>query len=72
MWHGFDPEIWRQLATVKAMMSRLHQTPTKEWPLIFVEDYDALLVIREWPGGQLTAYWTSEIRDSAAGESATT
>jgi hypothetical protein len=64
MWHGFDPEIWRQLAAVKAMTSRLHQTPTKEWPLIFVEDHDALLVVREWPDGSITAYATSDIRRS--------
>jgi hypothetical protein len=71
MWQGFDPEITRDLAAVKALVSLSRQTPTREWPLIFVEDYDALLVVREWPDGQLTAYWTSEIRDALPGEGRT-
>jgi hypothetical protein len=61
MWLGFDPEIRRQLATIKQLTSLRHQTPTKEWPLIFVEEHDALLVVREWPDGSITAYTTSEI-----------
>jgi hypothetical protein len=68
MWQGFDPEIKRDLASVKAIVTRRHQTPTKEWPLIFVGDHDALLVVREWPDGEITAYWTSEIRDSLTGD----
>jgi hypothetical protein len=64
MWQGFDPELRRDLAAMKALVNLRHQTPTKEWPLIFVEEYDALLVVREWPDGQITAYWTSEIRNS--------
>jgi hypothetical protein len=67
MWQGFDPEIQRNLAAVKALVRLTHQTPTREWPLIFVGDYDALLVVREWPDGQITAYWTSEIRDPLTG-----
>jgi hypothetical protein len=67
MWQGFDPDIKRDLAAVKALVSLSFQTPTQEWPLIFVEEYDALLVVREWPDGQLTAYWTSEIRDALHG-----
>jgi hypothetical protein len=39
---------------------------------VFVEDYDALLVVREWPDGQITAYWTSEIRDPLTGDRGTT
>ena len=42
------------------MVRRSHQTPTREWPLIFLEDYDVLLVVREWPDGAITAYATSE------------
>jgi hypothetical protein len=72
MWQGFDPEIRRDLATVKALVNRRHQTPTKEWPLIFVGEHDALLVVREWPDGEITAYWTSEIRDPLTGESGAT
>ena len=68
MWQGFDPEIKRDLAAVKALVRLTHQTPTREWPLIFVDDYDAMLVVREWPDGQITAYWTSEIRDPLAGD----
>lgn len=68
MWQGFDPEIRRDLASVKAMVSRRFQTPTKEWPLIFVAERDALLVVREWPDGEITAYWTSEIPNSTTGD----
>jgi hypothetical protein len=62
MWHGFDPEIRQQLTAVKDMTTRRQQIPTKEWPLIFVEEHDAMLVAREWPDGSITAYLTSEIR----------
>jgi len=68
MWQGFDPEITRDLAAVKALVRLTHQTPTREWPLVFVHEYDALLVVREWPDGQITAYWTSEIRDPLTGD----
>ena len=27
---------------------------------MFVEEFDLLLVVREWPGGNITAYTTSE------------
>ena len=56
MWYGLDPDIQRQLATIKEITARRFQTPTHEWPLVVVEDHDALLVIREWPDGGLTAY----------------
>ena len=61
MWHGLDPEIQRQLATIKEMSARRFLTPTREWPLIVIEDHDALLVIREWPDGGLTAYACNEL-----------
>jgi hypothetical protein len=60
MWPGLDPELQRQLHTIREMVRRSHQTPTREWPLIFLEDYDVLLVVREWPDGAITAYATSE------------
>jgi hypothetical protein len=53
---GLDPELWRQLKVIKELVSLQHQTPTREWPLIFVEENDALLVVREWPDGALTSY----------------
>jgi hypothetical protein len=62
MWQGLDPELRRQLATIKRMVTRTHQTPTNEWPLVFVAEHDALLVVREWPNGDITAYATSDIR----------
>lgn len=71
MWQGFDPEIIRGLTAVKAMVNLRRQTPMREWPLAFVAEYDALLVVREWPGGQLTAYWTGEIGDPLSGEDQT-
>jgi hypothetical protein len=72
MWQGFDPEILRDLAVVKALVRLNHQRPTREWPLVFVGDYDALLVVREWPDGQITAYWTSETRDPLTGDRGST
>ena len=71
MWQGFDPDIKRDLAAVKALVNLSHQTPTREWPLVFVGEHDALLVVREWPSGEITAYWTSEIRDAITGENGT-
>jgi len=56
MWAGMDPELRRGLNTIREMVARRHQSPTKEWPLVFVEELDELLVIREWPGGTITAY----------------
>ena len=56
MWYGLDPDIQRQLAAIKEMTTRRFLTPTREWPLVVVEDHDALLVIREWPDGAVTAY----------------
>lgn len=63
MWSGFDPELCRQLAYVRQMVKLSHQTPTREWPLIFLNDHDALLVVREWPDGTVTAYLTTEHSD---------
>jgi hypothetical protein len=63
MWSGFDPELRRQLETVRQMVARIHQTPTREWPLIFMDQYDELLVVREWPDGSITAYSTPEYSD---------
>lgn len=68
MWDRFDPELKRQLDTIKQMVALRHQTPTREWPLIFIEQYDELLVVREWPDGSITAYSTSEYSDAIRGE----
>jgi hypothetical protein len=56
MWPGFDPQVVRALATIREMVALQHQTPSREWPLVFVEEHDALLVVREWPDGSITAY----------------
>jgi len=63
MWPGLDPELVRQLVTIRQLVSLRHQSPTREWPLVFVDDRDELLVIREWPDGSVTAYLTSEFSD---------
>ena len=63
MWPGLDPELVRQLAHIRQMVSLRHQSPSREWPLVFVEDRDELLVVREWPDGAVTAYLTSEHTD---------
>lgn len=56
MYFGFDPQLRRQLEELRQMFKRSQLTPTNEWPLVFVEELDALLVVREWPDGTLTAY----------------
>src|SRR5262245_12109947 len=56
MWSGFDPELRRQLATIRQLVGLRHQTPTREWPLIYVAPYKASLVVREWPDGSITSY----------------
>jgi hypothetical protein len=56
MWSGFDAELWKELETIRELVSLTRLSPTKEWPLALVADLDGLLVVREWPGGKLTAY----------------
>jgi hypothetical protein len=63
MWYGFDPDTQRQLLVLRQMVARQRQTPSREWPLVFLDEYDQLLVVREWPDGALTAYTTSEYSD---------
>ena len=53
MW-SLDPEIARQLARVREMVTLQQQTPTREWPLFVEESRDELLVVREWPNGSIT------------------
>jgi hypothetical protein len=60
MSNGLDPELQRKLATIKELAALQHQTPTKEWPLVFVEEHGSVLVLREWPGGGLTAFIASD------------
>jgi hypothetical protein len=59
MWPGLDPEFVRQLGILRQLVALRYQSPTSEWPLVFVEDRDELLVVREWPDGSLTGYLTS-------------
>jgi len=63
MWSGFDPQIRRDLESVRQMVGLTRQTPTREWPLVFEQAQDELLVIREWPDGSITAYLTAEYSD---------
>ena len=63
MWSGFDPELRRQFENIRQMVKLTHQTPTREWPLIFLYEHDSLLVVREWPDGSVTAYLTQEYSD---------
>ena len=60
MWSGFDPEMARQLDNIRRMVRLRYQEPTREWPLIFIGEYDALFVVREWPDGSITADATSD------------
>jgi hypothetical protein len=59
MWFNLDPELRRQLDNIREMVARQHQIPTREWPMISEEDDRALLVVREWPDGSITAYLAS-------------
>ena len=65
MWPGFDPDHSRALATIRQLVALRYQTPTKEWPLVFVHEHQLLLVLREWPDGTLTAYATPEHTESS-------
>jgi hypothetical protein len=58
MWPGFDPKIWQDFANFREMVAHRYQTPTREWPLLYVEEHAALFVVREWPDGSVTAYAT--------------
>ncbi len=59
MWPGYDPNTWRDLSTMRQLVALRFQTPTREWPVLYIEEQDVLLVIREWPDGSLTAYTIS-------------
>jgi hypothetical protein len=58
MWSGFDPQLRRQLESIRRMVALRYQSPTREWPLHLDEQHDELLVVREWPDGSVTAYLT--------------
>ena len=60
MWGGMDPEHRKELENIREMVTLRHQAPTKEWPLVFVREFGELLVVREWAGGNITAYATAE------------
>ena len=69
MWSGFDPEFQQLFANIRRMVALQHLTPTREWPLVFVDEHNELLVIREWPNGEITAYATDEYSDRIRGGS---
>ena len=56
MWPGFDPSMRRDLDSIRTMVARQRQTPIHEWPLVYDESLNMLLVVREWPDGSITAY----------------
>ena len=68
MWPGFDSNLQRELANIRQMVALRHQSPTREWPLVFMEEHRQLLVVREWPDGSVTAYTMSN--DSDPGKNA--
>jgi hypothetical protein len=65
MWQ-MDPDLQKQLDNIREMVRISHQTPTREWPLVFVEECAALLVVREWPGGTITAYTMAKDADEVS------
>ena len=60
MWGGLDPALQKELQRIREMVKLSHESPTREWPLVFVAEFDALLVVREWAGGNITAYTMSK------------
>jgi hypothetical protein len=62
MWGGHDPALQKELQNIREMVKLSHQSPTRgqEWLLVFVAEFDALLVVREWAGGNITAYAMSK------------
>jgi hypothetical protein len=56
MWSGFDADLRKELEAIRELISVTRLSPTKEWPLALVAELDGLLVVREWPGGKMTAY----------------
>ena len=56
MWYGPNPNAMPEFERLRALVARQRQTPTSEWPLIYLEDEDMLLVVRTWPDGSITAY----------------
>jgi hypothetical protein len=56
MWYGFDADVRRELAAIKKLTARRYQTPAHEWAVAFVEEHHALLVVRQWPNGEITGY----------------
>jgi hypothetical protein len=56
MWYFFDADMQRQLAAIKELTTRRVTGPTREWPVVFIKEDNAFLVIREWANGELTAY----------------
>jgi len=69
MWSAFDPETRRQLQSLRDLVRRRHDTPTREWPLIFNPERNELLVVREWPDGSLTAFLASDAVNDVPGSS---
>jgi hypothetical protein len=70
MWHDLNPNSWPEFVNLRAAVARSRQTPSREWPLHFVEEHDALLVVREWPDGSMTAYAVSraDLESRSGGE----
>jgi hypothetical protein len=68
MWEGLDPELRREYDSFRTMVRLSQQSPAREWPLVFVSEFDSLLVIREWPGGEVTAYTASGRTESERSE----
>ena len=56
--------LLRDFARIRELAALTHETPSREWPLIFMEQHNELLVVREWPNGSITAYATSEYSDT--------
>jgi hypothetical protein len=71
MWDGSNPNSWPELVGLRKRLALRWQTPTREWPLFWIEEQATLLIVREWPDGSVTAYLKSatDLQPPAGGES---
>ena len=67
MWDGLNPNLLPEFINLRAMIALQRQTPTAEFPLIFMEEHDVMFVVRTWPDGSITCYTMTPPEDSRGG-----
>ena len=59
MWDGLNPNLLPEFVHLRAMIALQRQTPTAEFPLIYIDEQNVLFVVRTWPDGSITCYTMS-------------